>query len=87
MSKRNHLKERLNKKLEAITFETLIVGVDIAKHNQWARGTENESEKNSYPGSVLSIVAEHGGAGGGKGLLSEELWFSEGRIWTGVYTI
>ena len=37
MSKRNHLKERLNKKLEAITFETLIVGVDIAKHNQWAR--------------------------------------------------
>ena len=37
MSKRNHLKERLNKTLEAITFETLIVGVDIAKHNQWAR--------------------------------------------------
>ena len=37
MRKRNHLKERLNKKLEAITFETLIVGVDIAKHNQWAR--------------------------------------------------
>ena len=37
MSKRNHLKERLNKKHEAITFETLIVGVDIAKHNQWAR--------------------------------------------------
>lgn len=37
MSKRNHLKERLNKKLEAITFKTLIVGVDIAKHNQWAR--------------------------------------------------
>ena len=37
MSKRNHLKERLNEKLEAITFKTLIVGVDIAKHNQWAR--------------------------------------------------
>ena len=37
MSKRNHLKERLNKKLEAVTFRTLIVGVDIAKHNQWAR--------------------------------------------------
>lgn len=30
MSKRNHLKERLNKKLEAVTFKTLIVGVDIA---------------------------------------------------------
>lgn len=37
MSKRNHLKERLNQKLEAVTFKTLIVGVDIAKHNQWAR--------------------------------------------------
>lgn len=37
MSKRNHLKERLNEKLEAATFKTLIVGVDIAKHNQWAR--------------------------------------------------
>lgn len=37
MSKRNHLKERLNEKLEAVTFKTLIVGVDIAKHNQWAR--------------------------------------------------
>ena len=37
MSKRNHLKERLNKKLEAVTIRTLIVGVDIAKHNQWAR--------------------------------------------------
>lgn len=37
MSKRNHLKERLNEKLEAVTLKTLIVGVDIAKHNQWAR--------------------------------------------------
>ena len=37
MSKRNHLKERLNEKLEAVTFRALIVGVDIAKHNQWAR--------------------------------------------------
>lgn len=37
MSKRNHLKERLNEKLEAVTFKNLIVGVDIAKHNQWAR--------------------------------------------------
>ena len=37
MSKRNHLKERLNEKLEAVTFRTLIVGADIAKHNQWAR--------------------------------------------------
>lgn len=37
MSKKNHLKERLNAKLEAITFTTLIVGVDIAKKNQWAR--------------------------------------------------
>ena len=33
MKKKNHSKE----KLEAITFKTLIVGVDIAKHNQWAR--------------------------------------------------
>ena len=32
-------------------------------------GTENECEKNSYLGSVLSIVTEYGGAGGGKGLL------------------
>ena len=37
MNKKNHLKERLNAKLEAITFTTLIVGVDIAKKNQWAR--------------------------------------------------
>lgn len=33
MKKKNHSAE----KLEAITFKTLIVGVDIAKHNQWAR--------------------------------------------------
>ena len=33
MKKKNHS----NEKLEAITFKTLIVGVDIAKHNQWAR--------------------------------------------------
>lgn len=33
MKKKNHSTE----KLEAITFKTLIVGVDIAKHNQWAR--------------------------------------------------
>lgn len=37
MSKRNHLKERLNKKLQDITFSTLVVGIDIAKKNQWAR--------------------------------------------------
>jgi transposase len=37
MSKRNHLKERLNEKLQAITFSTLVVGIDIAKKNQWAR--------------------------------------------------
>ena len=30
-------KNRSNKKLEAITFKTLVVGVDIAKHTQWAR--------------------------------------------------
>lgn len=30
-------KNRSNKKLEAITFKTLVVGVDIAKHIQWAR--------------------------------------------------
>lgn len=30
-------KKRSNKKLEAITFKTLVVGVDIAKHIQWAR--------------------------------------------------
>lgn len=33
MKKKNHS----NEKLAAITFKTLIVGVDIAKHNQWAR--------------------------------------------------
>lgn len=37
MSEKNHLKESLNAKLEAITFTTLIVGVDIAKKNQRAR--------------------------------------------------
>lgn len=30
-------KNRSNKKLEAVTFKTLVVGVDIAKHIQWAR--------------------------------------------------
>lgn len=30
-------KNRSNKKLETITFKTLVVGVDIAKHTQWAR--------------------------------------------------
>lgn len=34
MSKRNHLKERLNEKLQAITFSTLVVGINIAKKNQ-----------------------------------------------------
>ena len=29
MSKRNHLKERLNEKLQAITFSTLVVSVWI----------------------------------------------------------
>ncbi len=33
MKKKNHS----NEKIETITFKTLIVGVDIAKHNQWAR--------------------------------------------------
>ena len=33
MKKKNHS----NEKLEAITLKTLVVGVDIAKHNQWAR--------------------------------------------------
>lgn len=33
MKKKNHS----NEKLAAITFKTLIIGVDIAKHNQWAR--------------------------------------------------
>lgn len=33
MKKQNHS----NQKLEAVTFNTLVVGVDIAKHLQWAR--------------------------------------------------
>lgn len=33
MKKQNHS----NEKLEAVTLKTLVVGVDIAKHNQWAR--------------------------------------------------
>ncbi len=33
MKKHNHS----NQKLEAVTFKTLVVGIDIAKHNQWAR--------------------------------------------------
>ena len=31
------MKNRNNQKLEAITPKTLIIGVDIAKHTQWAR--------------------------------------------------
>lgn len=30
-------KNRSNKKFKTITFKTLVVGVDIAKHTQWAR--------------------------------------------------
>lgn len=37
MSKRNHLKEYINQKMEAITLSILVVGVGIAKHIQWAR--------------------------------------------------
>ena len=28
---------RSNKKLEAITYRTIVVGIDIAKNRQWAR--------------------------------------------------
>ena len=33
----NEKKSHSNEKLETITLKTLIVGIDIAKHNQWAR--------------------------------------------------
>ena len=33
MKQKNHLKQ----KLEAVTPKTLVVGIDIAKHVQWAR--------------------------------------------------
>lgn len=68
MSKKNHLKEKLNTKLEAITFTTLIVGVDIAKKNQWARfidcrGIEHgkaikfENTKNGFE-KILATISE-----------------------------
>lgn len=68
MSKRNHLKERQNQRLEAITFSTLVVGVDIAKHAQWARfvdcrGIEHnkalrfENNKNGFA-AILTRIAE-----------------------------
>lgn len=68
MSKRNHLKERMNQKLEAITLSTLVVGVDIAKHIQWARfvdcrGIEHnkalkfENNKNGF-NAILTRIYE-----------------------------
>lgn len=68
MSKRNHLKERLNKKLQAITFSTLVAGIDIAKKNQWARfvdcrGIEHgkalnfENNKNGFE-KILTFMYE-----------------------------
>ena len=68
MSKRNHLKERLNEKIEAISFSTLVVGVDIAKRDQWARfvdcrGVEHgkalkfENNKNGFY-AILTRIAE-----------------------------
>lgn len=68
MSKRNHLKERLNEKLQANTFSTLVVGIDIAKKNQWARfvdcrGIEHgkalkfENNKNGFE-KILATIFE-----------------------------
>lgn len=68
MSKRNHLKEHLNAKLKAITFSTLVVGIDIAKKNQWARfvdcrGIEYgkalkfENNKNGFE-KILTVISE-----------------------------
>lgn len=68
MSKRNHLKERLNEKLQAITFSTLVAGIDIAKKNQWARfvdcrGIEHgkalkfENNKNGFE-KILTTIYE-----------------------------
>ena len=68
MSERNHLKERLNEKLQAITFSTLVVGIDIAKKNQWARfvdcrGIEHgkalkfENNKNGFE-KILATIFE-----------------------------
>lgn len=68
MSKRNHLKEHLNAKLKAITFSTLVVGIDIAKKNQWARfvdcrGIEHgkalkfENNKNGFE-KILTVISE-----------------------------
>ena len=68
MSKRNHLKDHLNKKLQAITFSTLVVGIDIAKKNQWARfvdcrGIEHgkalkfENNKNGFE-KILATIFE-----------------------------
>lgn len=61
-------KNRSNWKLEAVTFKTLVVGVDIAKHNQWARfvdcrGVEHskalkfENDKNGF-GTILARIYE-----------------------------
>ncbi len=68
MSKRNHLKERLNEKLQANAFSTLVVGIDIAKKNQWARfvdcrGIEHgkalkfENNKNGFE-KILATIFE-----------------------------
>lgn len=64
MKKQNHS----NQKLEAVTFKTLVVGVDIAKHNHWARfvdcrGIEHnkaikfENNKNGF-NDILSRIYE-----------------------------
>lgn len=61
-------KNRSNEKLEAVTFKTLVVGVDIAKHNQWARfvdcrGVEHgkavkfENNKNGFQ-TILARIHE-----------------------------
>ncbi len=34
---------RSNRKLEAITYKTIVVGIDIAKSRQWARFVESTS--------------------------------------------
>lgn len=64
MRKQNHS----NEKLEAVTFKTLVVGVDIAKHTQWARfvdcrGIEHnkaikfENNKNGF-NSILARISQ-----------------------------
>jgi hypothetical protein len=43
-----------SRKLEAVTAKTLVVGIDIAKHTQWARFTDCRGAELGKEGSSFS---------------------------------